>query len=649
MQIPASHASRRDTHAHAPRRPAIGQFRVWCWALIAWTVFSLPGASIPFLFRPSVHAQDPVRSGVTVVEMSVVVLEPDGTPRTDLDRTDFELFEDGIRQSIDDVRLASTETSDRLHASDQMRAPDSRRLATNMVDATLPLFVLLLDDLQISPRYTAAAQRAGFGLLGALPEEARLAVVTTSAHEAGLVTFDRPGAGQREAIERFRGQALPGTSLIGGTGDVAGSIGPMRTDDCGPYCVDPNRAARRMAVLEQLGRTLGRAGSRRKVLFWVTESLGYTPVDLEVGREAQRRALRTLLNADVTVYTANPRELSVDGTGWSSRDELEAAVPLRDFARATGGRHFDNINNIEVALARSARENLAAYLLVYRPTALRADGRQTVVEIRLPRHPRLRVQARHAYMPAADGQATSGRNEQKAALRNMLESPASGGNLPMRAQTVAVPAPGAQGVVLVSLEGPDPTGANVPIDVAVMTIDAKGKASDVASARLYDRRPWRVGRLLGLSPGTHQVRIAAGTSNGSQTGVIVTEVNVPSWSASRLWISDPMIVDLSTGPGLAASALSLAPRIPTSTRAAVQFEIAGTHLDTLEVAITIRGDAGRSWQARADLRPGITAHSRTASLSLPTGLLVRGDARVRVEARARGVKTAVRDFTIAVE
>jgi VWFA-related protein len=524
------------------------------------------------------------------------------------------------------------------------------------VDATLPLFVLLLDDLQISPHYTAAAQRAGFGLLGALPEDARLAVVTTSADESALVTFDTPGAGQREAIARFRGQALPGTSLSGGSGAGAGSIGPisigpMRSDDCGLYCVDPNRGARRMAVLEQLGRILGRAGSRRKVLFWVTESLGYTPVDLEVGREAQRRALRTLLNADVTVYTANPRELRVDATGWSSRDELEAAVPLREFARATGGRHFDNLNKIEVALARSARENLAAYLLAYRPTAAPVAGRRTV-EIRLPRHPTLRVQARRAYMPIADVQPTStsiSEGDPNATLRSLLDSPTSGGHLPVRLQIVPVPAPGDEGFVLVSVEGHGQAGANVAIDIALMTIDAKGKASDVASARLYDREPWRVSRLLALSPGIHQVRVVARSADRSQTGVVVTEVNVPSWNASQVWISDPMVVDLSTGPGRSASALSLAARIPASTRAALQFEIAGTHLDALEVAMTVRGDDGHPWQARAELLPGMTAHSRRASLSLPTGLLARGHARVRVEARARGAKTAVRNFTIAVE
>lgn len=634
------------------RRPcATEQFRLWPWALVAWTMYSLLGVCISLLCNSSVHAQAPIRSGVTVVEMSVVVLEADGTPRTDLEKADFEVLEDGVRQTIDDVRLASTEPAARLPVSGQMNTPDSRRLATNAVDATLPLFVLLLDDLQISPQYTAAAQRAGFGLLGALPEDARLAVVTTSAHETAVVTFDTPGAGQRQAIDRFRGQALPGTSLSGGAGGVAGSIGPMRTDDCGPYCVDPNRAVRRMAVLEQLGRILGRAGSRRKVLVWVTESLGYTPVDLEVGREAQRRALRALLNADVTVYTANPRELRVEGTGWSSRDELEAAVPLREFARATGGRHFDNLNKIEVALARSARENLAAYLLAYRPTAVSMAGRRTV-EIRLPRHPTLRVQARSAYMPITDVQPTStsvSEGDHGAALRSLLETPTSGGNLPVRVQTVAVPAPGDEGVVLLSLEGPDQSGANVPIDIALMTIDAKGKASDVASARLYDRKPWRVSRLLALSPGTHQVRVVARTADRSQTGVVVTEVNVPSWNASRVWISDPMVVDLSTGLDPSSSALLLAARIPTSTRAALQFEIAGTHLDALEVDITVRADDGRSWQARADLLPGMTAHSRRASVSVPTGLLARGDARVRVEARARGVKPAVGDFTIAVE
>jgi hypothetical protein len=255
-------------------------------------------------------------------------------------------------------------------------------------------------------------------------------------------------------------------------------------------------------------------------------------------------------------------------------------------------------------------------------------------------------------MPIADVQPTStsiSEGDPNATLRSLLDSPTSGGHLPVRLQIVPVPAPGDEGFVLVSVEGHGQAGANVAIDIALMTIDAKGKASDVASARLYDREPWRVSRLLALSPGIHQVRVVARSADGSQTGVVVTEVNVPSWNASQVWISDPMVVDLSTGPGRSASALSLAARIPASTRAALQFEIAGTHLDALEVAMTVRGDDGHPWQARAELLPGMTAHSRRASLSLPTGLLARGHARVRVEARARGAKTAVRNFTIAVE
>lgn len=146
-----------------------------------------------------------------------------------------------------------------------------------------------------------------------------------------------------------------------------------------------------------------------------------------------------------------------------------------------------------------------------------------------------------------------------------------------------------------------------------------------------------------------QVRVVVRSADKRRTGVIVTEVNVPSWTPSQVWVSDPMVVDLSTGPGVSTSALSLAARIPASMRAALQVEVAGTHLDALEVDMTVRGDDGQPWQARADLLPGMTAHSRRASLSLPTGLLDRGHARVRVEARARGVKPAVRDFTIAVE
>ena len=73
-------------------------------------------------------------------------------------------------------------------------------------------------------------------------------------------------------------------------------------------CQDPTRAARRASAVAAAAEILGRAGSRRKVLVWVTQTMGVSTIDPHGSREAQRRALTSALNNDITVYVLDPRE-----------------------------------------------------------------------------------------------------------------------------------------------------------------------------------------------------------------------------------------------------------------------------------------------------------------------------------------------------
>jgi hypothetical protein len=403
-----------------------------------------------------------------------------------------------------------------------------------------------------------------------------------------------------------------------------------------------------MRVLEQLAYILGRAGSRRKVLFWITESLGYTPVDLDEGRQAQRDALRALLNADVTVYTVDPRELRANARPeWFSKDELEAAVTLTEFARATGGRRFDNLNHVDVAVARAARRNFTSYLLAYRPTDAEARGPRRI-EVRLPRHPELIVRARDRYVPATPVGGTSTPPSDVSTLLGLLESPVSGGNLPMTLQLVTVPAPGSQGIVLVGLEGQ--SNASLPVDLAFVTVNAKGQASEVASAHLgRPQSPWRVDRLVGLASGKHQVRVAARRTDGRAAGVVVADIDVPSWKPGELWLSDLMIAGVPTDPAVAVGALDLSRSIAATSPVAVQVEVAGEKLDSLKVDVAARNSEGRAWQAQAGLTPGMSGTSRRATVVLPASILVAGPLKIRVSARAPDIEPAERDFTIPVQ
>lgn len=83
--------------------------------------------------------------------------------------------------------------------------------------------------------------------------------------------------------------------------------GDCVTEKTSPNCQDSTRAAR-ASVLAAAAEILGRSGFRRKVLMWLTQTMGVSTVDPVGSRSAQRRALASALNSDVTVYVLDPRE-----------------------------------------------------------------------------------------------------------------------------------------------------------------------------------------------------------------------------------------------------------------------------------------------------------------------------------------------------
>src|SRR5688500_14804242 len=154
----------------------------------------------------------------------------------------------------------------------------------------------MLDDLNTSPYDTHRVIRAAQGALGAIPADALVAVLTTSGTDGTLLTLSRPGPEHVERIRGFRGQLLlaaPKGKRIGAETTPSSVNAPcgvgsgvLHSQDCG----DPTRSARRAATIAAAAQILGRAGARRKALFWITPDMGISPLDPDGNRRAQRQA-----------------------------------------------------------------------------------------------------------------------------------------------------------------------------------------------------------------------------------------------------------------------------------------------------------------------------------------------------------------------
>ncbi len=186
-----------------------------------------------------------------------------------------------------------------------------------------------------------------------------------------------------------------------------------------------------MAVIADTAKSMGAIKGRRKALVLLSPSpicsLSERDDPTSVCREDARYALRSAMQADVSIYTIDPRGLNT-----SLRSRAEHANPnssygaggyteasngvaaraafaavraesrgpddaARYLAEESGGFAVVNTNSLSAGFARVARENSSYYLLGYYSTNNRADGKARRNEIAVSRRG-MRVVYRASYL-----------------------------------------------------------------------------------------------------------------------------------------------------------------------------------------------------------------------------------------------------------
>jgi VWFA-related protein len=560
-------------------------------------------------------------------------------------------------------------------------------LLTNVGVADVPAFVLVLDDLNASPYDAHRVIRAGLGVLDALPGDALTAVVNTSGIGGSLLTLTPPGPEHAARVRAFRGQVL----LTGPKDRSRIRTTPSSVDaPCGvgsgvlhsPDCGDPTRAARRAQVIDAVARILGQAGSRRKVIFWITEDMGVSPLDPKGNQTAQRNALRRVLNADVAVYPVNPREGHADlrssavvdegdrgdnrpdrrtggririgpgdslwiggpGTTLELNTDDMVAVTLDQIARESGGRWITGTNDLHRVLADVVVQNTTSYLLAFDAAGTRTPGRHRI-DVRV-RRDGARVFARRAYVvpEAPEASAVARKDDVTSLLRETLQGAAPQGRLAMKLAVVPGFAVGRDGRALVTIHVEDDVADGVPVHVAIVSIDGDGKTGEEQVFRMPVPEHGTVRELttpLALARGTHQIRVAAVTSDGARTGLVMAPVEVLE-PGNDLLLSPPVLLGGTDGKGFAPT---LARTFDVGSSVGVQVEVAGRpardgSLTVVGAFHDARGGIVRAADAVIDR--GVRSDRLRAAATLPTAGMPPGDYLLVVEARAESGAPSVR-------
>lgn len=610
----------------------LGQF-VAAAAMLAILPAALSGA-----FHGRLAGQPTFRAEVSLVEVVAVVTGEDDRSLVDLAASDFEVMEDGSPRTLVSMRKLATENREAaLPSGVTVAGAYLERLPTSSASADAPAFVLLLDDLDTSPRDSHRVIKTGERALSHVPAAALVSVLTTSGLNGSLLTLEAPGPGHLKQVRDFRGQLLlhhavnpRGPNTTASSVSAPCGVGSAVADslDCG----DPARAARRAAAVAAAAEVLGRAGARRKVLLWVTQTMGVSPLDPEGSRKAQLRALGTAINNDVAVYVLDPREnnganpfaLSASeasqgdtasdsrrtgtrlrpGTasttfagGGSMTMNLEVddlvAVPLTQISRETGGRYVTMANNLGDLMGRLIEQNSTSYLLVYESPVSRAPGRHSI-EVRVKRQG-ARVFARRGYIVEPPGTSASSASPQgvDSLLRRTLLGSAPQGQLRLTAHVVPRFASGKSGAVSVTVLAEDAGGALAsPLDVVLATFDDEGRATNQHQIRLEAPTagaPLEFTTELPLSRGRHQLRVAAVTAGGMKTGLVITPVEVIE--PGRQLVMAPPLVLQRVGEQVAPTASR---RFASGAVLEVQAELAGRPVrdGTVAVRLTVTDSEG---------------------------------------------------------
>jgi VWFA-related protein len=523
------------------------------------------------------------RTGVEAVELDVRVLDDQGRPVDGLTASDFDVYEDGVRQDVRVFTPVRVPVMPRPRTGIRVE-PDTQ---SNREPFNGRLYVFVLDDLHTHPLRSQRVKALVRQFIDRhFAANDRAAIVTTSGRPETAQELTSSAKALLDAADHFVGRALASSTLERIAEYYRQQQVSVSSEDNNTRAVKINdpldaerayQARRALTSLRDVARWLDSVPARRKALVYVSEGIDYDLTDL-VGKTFTsglladvQEAIAAAARSNTTIYTVDPRGLAgieeetielgslpdeTTGLGTSAfhRALRWTQDNLRLFAEQTGGFAIVNTNDLEGGFDRLVKENSDYYVLGYQPTNTRRDGRFRRVEVRLKR-PDLRAVTRRGYFVPKDRPV-----QHIPPMRALLDSPLPVTGLPIDS-TVAI-FRGAKGKasVLATVEmGPGVTltednGAHRGrVELLVVAVDMDGKivASEDPAITLNLRPQTRemvsayglrtTARLDNIKPGKYQLRIAARDPASGKAGTVLHDLVVPDFTKLPLAVSDILL------------------------------------------------------------------------------------------------------------
>ena len=368
------------------------------------------------------------RADINFVRVDVIVTDRDGDPVSDLTADDFQVFEDGIPQSIEQFTLVKVDGN--LQPGDEplrdLRTVDDQIREAGRSDVRL--FVIFFDDYHTRPISALSVKRALTDFVQRLgPKD--LVGIMYPLTPLDAISFTRRQESLLSAIDNFEGRKY--------------RYEPRNTFEQ-EYFDYPTEQVERirnevvMSALRGLSIRLGALREGRKAVLFVSEGLASSlppemrfanaqsqfpgsarpdgPNEAAYSFFSQAELLRDFSEVfdaanrnNTAFYPIDPRGLAVsefhiDEVASPAADRQilrESQETLRALADETDGRAIVGRNDLAGGLAQMVQDSSAYYLLGYSSSQAPDDGRFHEIDVRLServRARRLEVRTRKGYM-----------------------------------------------------------------------------------------------------------------------------------------------------------------------------------------------------------------------------------------------------------
>ncbi|MDO8679773.1 MAG: VWA domain-containing protein [Acidobacteriota bacterium] len=377
---------------------------------------------------PAQPARPTFRVAIDYVTTDVIVRNNQDQFIADLTKTDFEIYEDGVKQEITGLTLVHGGRVHNLAAPPPAAAQEGIILPPSRPknDTAGRIFLIIVDDLHLDFRNTGRIRDLFKKISKTLVHEGDMfSIVSTGPSSLAIdPTYDRKILD--EAIKKITGNGLKPSDVIQG---AEGADGPSE--------VRYRAHVAFSTAYDMLGQ-MEKINNRRKAVIWVSNGydfnpfaesrLGEDPVfggrfgqTREEGRQQQDQfkgsqfaeadlarelaeITRTANRANATLYTIDPRGLVAGADLDEQLDPVEYGEyvrktqdSLRVLAEETGGIAVVNQNNFDKALKKIDAETSDYYILGYSSTNPDPLKRTRKIEVKLVNKPGINVWSRTSY------------------------------------------------------------------------------------------------------------------------------------------------------------------------------------------------------------------------------------------------------------